>query len=102
MAKKKEVAVEQPIVENTSNSLQESEIKEEKTIYTPDVPAQMVDSEIVKDVKEISLPLEKLKVVPDSEEVVFLRRVLQIQREGGFGRHLDVLINDRINELKSK
>lgn len=35
----------------------------------------------------------------DSDEVLFLKNILQIQHEGGFGRHLDNLIYDRIKLL---
>lgn len=37
----------------------------------------------------------------ESDEILFLRRILRIQDEGGFGRHLNDLINDRIKELKN-
>ncbi len=41
-----------------------------------------------------------VEVEPESSEVLFLKRILHIQHEGGFGRHLDDIINERINELK--
>jgi len=49
-------------------------------IYIPDIPAQMVDT-----VKET--------------EVDFLYKILHIQEEGGFGRHLHPLIKERIKSL---
>jgi len=51
-------------------------------IYVPDIPAQMVE-------------------VPKKEtEIEFLYRILQIQSDGGFGRHLDQLILQRIKSLR--
>jgi hypothetical protein len=38
----------------------------------------------------------------ESDEVLFLRRILNIQYSGGFGRHLDDLLNERIKQLKAK
>jgi hypothetical protein len=46
---------------------------------------------------EREIPIQEEK--PESDEVVFLRRILHIQHDGGFGRHLDEIINERIKEL---
>jgi len=45
------------------------------------------------------LNTETPDVKPETEEILFLRKILHIQHEGGFGRHLDVIINERIKEL---
>jgi len=51
-------------------------------IYVPDIPAQMIEQ-------------------PKKEtEIEFLYRILQIQSDGGFGRHLDQLILQRIKSLR--
>lgn len=74
--------IEQPIVENTEpETVVEEPVKEEMPkIYIPDIPAQMVE--------------------PVAEtEVEFLYRILMIQEEGGFGRHLHPLIKERIKSL---
>ncbi|MCL5460372.1 hypothetical protein M3M33_17170, partial [Loigolactobacillus coryniformis] len=39
------------------------------------------------------------KEVTEKDEVLFLKRILHIQHSGGFGRHLDDIIYDRIKEL---
>ena len=38
----------------------------------------------------------------ETAEVIFLRKILQIQEEGGWGKHLHAVINERINELKGE
>lgn len=81
-----EITVPEAIVEQPEET---TEVPEEVVevaalpIFVPDIPAQIIE------------------VDEYTDEIVFLRRVLDIQREGGFGRHLDVLINDRIKSLKS-
>ena len=80
MAAKKVVATE---------SINETEItasdvpQEAAPIYIPDTPMQ-----------------EEVVEKPESDEILFLRRILQIQNEGGFGRHLNGIINERIKSLK--
>ncbi len=71
--------------ENLEEKLPE-EISIEEPIFIPDIPAQMDDS----------IP-ETLKGESEKE---FLTRLLNIQHEGGFGRHLDAIIYDRIKTLK--
>lgn len=56
-----------------------------------------VNEELVEKVVE-EVVSEKEKTLTETE---FLQRILQIQREGGFGRHLDALIADRIKEINS-
>lgn len=77
--------VEQPIVENNEHeTVVEEPVKEEMPkFYIPDIPAQMLEEEVPE----------------ESDEIQFLRRILNIQNDGGFGRHLDRLILDRIKSL---
>jgi len=49
---------------------------------------ESIDSEIV--------------ITPESDEIVFLRKLMQIQEDGGWGRHLHSVINERINKLKGE
>jgi len=55
----------------------------EEPVYIPDMPAQMVKKDL-----------------PESDEILFLRRILKRNHEGGFGHHLDDEIAERINYLK--
>jgi hypothetical protein len=50
----------------------------------------------------VEAPVEALKETKDTDEVAFLKRIYAIQNEGGFGRHLNDLLNERIKELKTK
>lgn len=66
-------------------------------VSNPDIPAQVEEKEI----KEISeSPVQIMQAVPESDEILFLKRILYIQHTGGFGRHLDDIIYERIKELK--
>ena len=89
--KKDEVVEEQPEVTNAettdTTTTEETDVvetveeqPEKEYVYVPDVPAQMVT---------------------ETAEILFLRKILKIQHEGCFGRHLDTIINDRIKELKA-
>lgn len=62
-------------------------------VSVPDIPAQMEEE---TPLAQIVHPSEE----KESDEILFLRRVLHVQHSGGFGRHLDDLIYDRIKELK--
>lgn len=65
----------------------------ETPVSTPDIPAQM----------EEQLPIAQVVYAieeKESDEILFLRRILHIQHTGGFGRHLDDIIYERIKELK--
>lgn len=42
------------------------------------------------------------EVVPETDEVIFLRKIMQIQDDGGWGKHLHSVINERINQLKGE
>ena len=56
----------------------------------------------VKTVEEVTPEIPVVDVKPESEEVLFLRKLLQIQDEGCWGKHLHGIINERINELNAK
>jgi len=101
--KQKEKVVETPIAEETAPIVEipdtpevvEPEIdqtKPQEPVSIPDVPAQMGVEPISETVPEV--------VKADSDEILFLYNILAIQRNGGFGRHLDGIINDRIKFLK--
>lgn len=104
MAKAKKEKPVEPVIDevldNSTDSLQvdfnDSEVPvigepenkpevEQHLIYVPDIPAQA-----------ISVIEEK----PDTDEILFLKRIMQIQEEGGFGKHLHDIINERIKSLK--
>lgn len=77
-----------------SEAIEKGLLKEEFT-YIPDIPAQMIEEPVVTKA-EIDLAADTL----ESEEIIFLRKILKIQEEGCFGRHLNQLIYERIKELK--
>lgn len=59
-----------------------------KSIKKEEPLEESIDSEIV--------------ITPESDEIVFLRKLMQIQEDGGWGRHLHSVINERINKLKGE
>lgn len=73
--------------------------KPKENIYIPDVPAQMEE-----ELQSVQILEDKVEVVEEvqSDEISFLKRLLDIQHSGGWGKHLDGVINERINELKGK
>lgn len=89
--------------------------KKTQPIHIPDIPAQISNEEISETIVETP---ESLVVIHDepsteeavdhktemkeSDEILFLRSVLQKQHNGGFGRHLDEMIYNRIKELKAQ
>lgn len=74
----------------TEEVLEQPKEQEQEPLFVPDIPAQMEEPKVQKVTEE----------KPDTDEVLFLRRILQIQEEGGFGKHLHDLINERIKSLK--
>ncbi len=50
--------------------------------------------EIAKDTQ--SHPTAQPQAKAGESEAEFLKKILQIQHEGGFGRHLDFIINERL------
>jgi len=76
------IEVDMPISEAVSKGL-----VKEHPVYIPEIPAQIIDTSVT----------EK----PTGEtEIKFLERLLHIQHSGGWGRHLDEIINDRIKSLQ--
>lgn len=72
--------------ETTIESEKTSETKEEEPVYIPDIPAQII--------------AHSMPELPKGEtEIEFLQRLLHIQHTGGWGKHLDEVINGRIKEL---
>lgn len=66
----------------------------------PSVPQEIKEVEPVveKEVQKTQdAPLSK-----ESDEIAFLRNLYRVQNDGGFGIHLNSIINDRIEYLKSK
>lgn len=61
--------------------------EEQEYVYIPDIPAQAKEENTVVHTDVVET------------EVNFLRRILYIQESGGFGSHLNKLINDRIKSL---
>lgn len=87
MATKKKGESTSETVENndtivTSESTQDNTVTETSEQYIPEIPAQ-------------------LEVKEDTDEIRFLKNILHIQENGGFGRHLHGIINERIKELQS-
>lgn len=66
----------------------------EQTEETVAVPAE---DTVGHDVSEEQM--EQVKAVVSDEET-FLRKILDVQHTGGFGRHLDHLIYERLKEIK--
>lgn len=59
-----------------------------KSIKKEEPLEESIDSEIV--------------ITPESDEILFLRKLMQIQEDGGWGKHLHSVINERINQLKGE
>lgn len=68
-------------------------MKEEEFAYVPDIPDQMHVDE------KVEIQDHRPKIKEDSEEVLFLKKILHVQHSGGWGRHLDNLINERLKKL---
>lgn len=94
--------------------VKKDEIVKEESNFIPDIPAQMesdyersknLDMSEFKDYEtlNISEPYFEIKKEekPDSDEILFLKHLLHRQHIGGFGRHLDDEINERIKHLKT-
>lgn len=73
--------------------------KPKEDTFIPDVPAQMEE-----ELQSVQIVEDKVEVIEEveSSEILFLKKLLEIQHNGGWGRHLDGVINERINELKGK
>lgn len=86
-----EEEIKEPIVEapeETGEHIIEAEMPK---IFIPDIPAQIIET--IKE--DTSVPEQPI----GETEIQFLERILRIQEEGGFGRHLNGIIYDRIKSL---
>jgi hypothetical protein len=95
MAKKlkpiEEEEIKEQIIEVTEEAEEPIVEAEMPKIYIPDIPAQMVEE------KKLDLYVPEQPKV--ETEIEFLQRILFIQENGGFGRHLNGIINERIKSL---
>jgi hypothetical protein len=70
---------------------------------TEETPVQIVDAPaepaVIIETLE-SKPEPKAIEVKDSDEVSFLKLLYRVQNDGGFGKHLNELIENRIKELQ--
>ena len=64
--------------------------KPKEDIFIPDVPAQMEE-----ELQSVQIVEDKVEIVEEvqSDEISFLKKLLDIQHSGGWGRHLDDVIN---------
>lgn len=69
-----------------SKQISEVEAFNNSASFIPDIPAQQIVEEII--------PMEELK------EVKILKKILHIQQHGGWGKHLDDIINERLKEIE--
>jgi hypothetical protein len=86
--KTEEVQEPEVVIPEVTETLPEEVLPEateevQEPVSIPDVPAQMDLVEVV-----------------ESGEISFLRKILSIQHEGGWGSHLDDIIYARIASLK--
>lgn len=89
------LGVEKNIVED--DVFKQKEI--DTPVYVPEIPIQIIEDNVTATVSAgFSL---QVKTEPETDEILFLRKILKIQSEGCFGRHLDKLINDKIKDLKA-
>ena len=101
MAKVKKTITENITEEPPSVTLDEvqeiTQEPEQKYISIPDIPAQMEET---VEINEQSANQVYNEPKPDTDEVLFLKQILEIQEQGGFGKHLHDLIYDRIKSLQ--
>lgn len=89
-----EEEIKEPIIEATEETTAPIIVAEMPKIFIPDIPAQIIEP-IEEKKQDLSVPEQ-----PTGEtEIEFLQRILFIQEDGGFGRHLHQLINNRIKSL---
>lgn len=102
-----EPEVEQPSQESTIESIAEEvvPVKEEtlpeEVVF--DVPVtEILPEETISQGQTISQTVQASEVwgASPANEIEFLKKILQIQQEGCFGRHLDAMINERIKILQ--
>lgn len=94
--KKTEEEITEPIVETIEETEISTETKQEtikeEPIFVPDIPAQ-----VVEEVKVVE-PVVNSGIESETE---FLIRLMNYQNNGGWGRHLNPMIKERI-ELINK
>lgn len=89
-----EEEIKEPIIEVTEETTKPIIEAEIPKIYVPDIPAQMIE-QIEEKKQDLPVPEQ-----PTGEtEIQFLQKILIIQEEGGFGRHLNGVIYERIKSL---
>lgn len=74
--------------------------KEDFFEYIPDMPCQMMG--LINNLKNTNMNEQKKEIKEDSEEVKLLKKILYIQHNGGWGRHLDQIIYDRLKLLENE
>ena len=92
MAKAKKVITEPQVAQMAQTPDSLAEIVDIPKIFVPDIPAQ---EEVKKVVKEEEVIVSNKPIT----EIEFLKYILHKQHTGGFGRHLDELINERIKSI---
>ena len=78
-----------------------SEVVAPKSTVAVSEPAKKIEHEFLETtLTDVSKDQkEEVKTVISSEED-FLLKILEIQHEGGFGRHLDYMINERLKKIR--
>lgn len=101
MAKAVKIKEVVAITDSDGSVLWDSKNAENKKepISMPDIPEQLWDDKNVLETFE-QIVCENEIQISETDEILFLRKILDIQQSGCFGRHLDQLINERIKELK--
>jgi len=79
----------------------EIELQKEEVEFPKLEISETTENENVSVTENVEVVYE-VKEIHDTDEVLFLKKLLEVQEKGGWGRNLHPLINDRINELKSK
>lgn len=75
-------------------------------VVSESVPQETLEVEVLQEevVEEVATPIVE-ELIETSEpkltETEFLQKILFIQKDGGFGRHLDAMIAERIKEINS-
>lgn len=99
MARPKKV-IEEPIEQSEVKEEQQEDVIVETEVYKEEVPV-LEQKGIVEPRYIPDIPAQMIEEEKESDEILFLRRVLKIQDDGGFGRHLNEIINERIKALKN-
>lgn len=92
----KKTKEDSPVIDEMEESINIPELKKDMPfIYIPDIPAQMI---------EVNEPVlsEQVNVVNIESETLFLTRLMEYQNNGGWGRHLNPMITERLKILNDK